>query len=264
MESPVHQSLYRSDFYRLLSISLDFPNLENVSIIQEISEALLESDLTDVRLKPLLENVKNFYTEEMIPSLESEYFRIFSSGMNCPESEGSYYPVDRGTILGDVSAFYEAYKLQPSSKQGTPDSMKMELMFMSFLALKEGYAKESHDDDNLEIVIDSEKKFLQDHLGRWGFIFSLKLIETSQIEFYRYISMILELFLELEIQNLKIQPIRVDSYLKPKNQENYDSQFECAGSPPQTKTNNSDNSYNVTFTNSALGDTHELFKNSST
>ncbi len=258
----VLQSLARADFYRVLSLALDFPVSDNFSIIEEISEALVESDMTDIRLKPLLDGLKNLSTPEIISGLESEYFRIFSSGLECPESEGSYYPVDRGTVLGDVCAFYEAFGLQAQSKQGAPDSMKMELAFMSFLCLKEGFAVENNDRENLEIVIDAEKKFLLDHLGRWGFIFAHRLLETSENEFYKNISMILQLFLELEIHKFGINPARVDNYLKPKNGESLESQFECADGPSHRSPRDSGKSV-IPFAcgNEALGDNQGVMEN---
>mgnify|MGYP001572892350 CR=1 FL=1 len=235
MKSPlpegILQSLYRADFYRALSMALDFPTVDNVSSISEISEGLIESEATDIRLKPLFEIVKSHCALKFLPELEAEYFRIFTSGIDCPESEGSYYPVDRGTVVGDVCAFYEAFGLQSASKQGPPDSMKMELAFMSYMALKEGYATEQNDTENLDIVVDAEKKFLQAHLGRWGFIFSHRLLESSDNEFYKNISMILESFLESEIQKLQISPARVDNYMEPKTGDSLESQFDCAVGP---------------------------------
>lgn len=239
----VYQSLCRADIYRVLSISLDFPSSENLSTISEISEALLESDSTNVHLKPILEEIKIHSNLQNLSDLEEDYFRIFSSGLECPESEGSYYPVDRGTILGDVCAFYEAFGLQSATKKGNPDSMKMELAFMSFLSLKEGFAEENNDSENLEIVYDAEKKFLQDHLGRWGFIFAKRLMDCTDHYFYKNISALLEMFLEKEISDFELNPVRVDKYLSPKMGETLESQFDCADVPSQGEINNSDKVY---------------------
>jgi putative dimethyl sulfoxide reductase chaperone len=224
-----NNSLLRADIYRLLSLCLDFPKEENLLTIKEILEVALESELTDVRMKPLLESLNSFVSLDYLSGLEGEYFRIFTSGSDCPESEGSYYPVDRGSVLGDVCAFYDAFGLKTISKQGTPDSMKMELAFMSYMALKEAYTIENSETENFEIVMDAQKKFLQDHLGRWGFIFSFKLQESTFTEYYKTIAMLLEFFLDLQIKHFGVNPHRVDGYMNPKeDNDSDDSQFDCA------------------------------------
>lgn len=226
--SPVFFNLFRADLYRAISLALDFPNENSILTIAEIAEALSGSEVTTIQLKPMIETLRHCSLSENLSELEQEYFRIFKSGIDCPESEGSYYPVDRGAVVGDVCAFYDAFGLKTVPKQGPPDSMKMELAFMSCMALKEAYLEQNGEVENLEIVLDAEKKFLQDHLGRWGFIFSHKLRESAESDFYRQIGFLLEFFLEFEIQKFQINPFRVDHYFAAKDSEALDSQFDCA------------------------------------
>jgi TorA maturation chaperone TorD len=106
--------------------------------------------------------------------LEEEYIRALGhvSNSEAPAYETGYgaaHAFQQTTELGDIAAFYRSQGLRPVGEERL-DHISPELEFMAFLVFKE-----TQSPDQVEITRDIEKKFLQDHLGRWAPVFAKRL-----------------------------------------------------------------------------------------
>ncbi len=107
-----------------------------------------------------------------VDGLGAEHVRLFGPAGPAPLHETAYG--DAGRMLGrasqlaDISGFYLAYGLEPSTRAPLPeDHLQLELEFASILALKEAYARNEELDEALAITVDTQRKFLAEHLGTW-------------------------------------------------------------------------------------------------
>src|SRR5689334_17388845 len=74
----------------------------------------------------------------------AQYFAVLGPG-GCPATESAYdlaAMANRGPLVAEVSAFYEAFGYPPRLTSGlAPDHLVIELDFLGFLALKVAYAQ---------------------------------------------------------------------------------------------------------------------------
>ena len=106
--------------------------------------------------------------------LKAAYDAIFGHVVRgpCPAYEGEYGEPKGHRFaheIGDVTGFYNAFGLGPS--RGHPDRadhVSVECEFMAFLALKEACAADAHGLDKADLCRDASRKFLEQHLGRFG------------------------------------------------------------------------------------------------
>jgi TorA maturation chaperone TorD len=88
----------------------------------------------------------------------------------CPPYETQYgapHVFAQSEELADVGAFYRACGLASPAKERL-DHVSVELEFMSFLALKEAYARFQGEEARVGETRELQAKFLADHLGRWA------------------------------------------------------------------------------------------------
>lgn len=214
----IRNELWRADIYQLLALGFDLPSEKNVSnlagLLDDFATVAEDHPFSDdlAKLSNILKNEKEELTEE--------YNRLFVTKSECPASEGSYHLVERGPILGDVSAFYEAFRVKVNSKSGPPDSMKMELGFMYYMALKKVYALENKLTEEFATTADAEKKFLRDHLGRWVPAFADRLCKTTNHSFYKILGSLLTGWMNEECSRFEITPTPLPTSLLPPEKEN--------------------------------------------
>lgn len=209
IQEQILRNLFRADLYRILALGFEEPNAENLKSVQGIVEDILElvpkvecSVELEIALRGLVEN-----GGWNAGALSAEYYRLFGTHVVCPSSEGSFQQVERGPIIGDISAFYEAFQMKAIEHQGPPDSIKMELGFMSFMALKTVYALENGLKEEKEIVEEAQKKFLSSHLGRWFEPFVTKLDASSSYPFYASLALLLVKWVTEDCQNIGASPV---------------------------------------------------------
>lgn len=218
MSNPLFDVLWRADIYRLLALILDRPSDGSRETVQELAAEILADDHIQKDNHGL-----NTWLAELVAQLatltldewSAEYHRLFVNEVFVPPSEGSYGLVERGAILGDVSGFYKAFCMQVSDEVGPPDQMKIEMMFLCLLALKEANAIQQQLVDKLEITRDAEKKFLDDHVGRWLPQFSERLWNCAHHPFYRAASRLMMAWLAAECELWKITPVPYPMQLSP-------------------------------------------------
>ncbi len=203
------EDLLRADMYRLLSLSFSQPSETNLELIEAILLDLKGSGSDELNQVLLCITGLDRALKQDWDKIEEEYYRLFVTKVDCPSCEGSYHIAERGPILGDVTGFYEAFKMRVTPQSGPPDSLKAQLLFMHVLALKKCFAREKELWEQIEIVKDVEKKFLNDHLGRWAPCFAAKLKSEADLFFYDTLADFLQQWMESECERFRINPIRL-------------------------------------------------------
>ncbi|HPC58094.1 MAG TPA: molecular chaperone TorD family protein [Kiritimatiellia bacterium] len=102
--------------------------------------------------------------------------------------------------LADLAAFYRAFGLELAEDAGERhDHICIELEFLCVLAAKEAYAVTNGlDRARLEQCREAEKKFLQEHLGRWVPAFSRRLAAATDEPSLRALAKLTRAFIETE------------------------------------------------------------------
>lgn len=220
-------ALARGNVYRLLSQAYLYPSEEFFALLR--SGAFAHE--LDRAIKALLA-VKNDRdlkrcTDSMIAALSkaapgslsdlrSEYHYVFGHTIpkDCPPYETQCGMADvfqQTQGLSDISGFYRAFGLEAKSLERL-DHISVELEFMHFLCCKQAYALESnHGKEKVEICVEAQKKFLQQHLGKWVFAFAKLLKKKKNSEFYTTLAELTESFISFELAYLDVKPKELGS-----------------------------------------------------
>lgn len=144
--------------------------------------------------------------------LASEYAQLFSHNLtpDCPPYEtqyGSTHIFWQSQQLADIAGFYRAFGLELSPQAHERlDHLAVELEFMGYLALKEAHALERHQDAQGDVVQDAQRKFLNEHLGRWVSAFSSRVEAKLPGSAYARLAETLDGVVAWDCQRLGIQP----------------------------------------------------------
>jgi len=184
--------------------------------------------------------------------LETEYNRLFAhlGSAICPpyESEYGYENIFQKTqAMADIAGFYRAYGLEVAdTNTERVDFIATELEFMSYLLMSEAYARAHGVREQLDIAIDTQKKFLRDHLGRWMGVFSAILIGNTENPFYHSLGSVVQQFVETELVLLGVVPERVSLRRKPHDEplEPFGCQ-DCAVQSPIAQSITANNQFDV-------------------
>ncbi len=187
------EALVRGGVYKLLAKSFLYPTSNVVEEIQRMHS----SQVTDRA------------------DLEREYNRLFAhlGSAKCPPYETEYghdNVFQKTQAMADIAGFYRAYGLEVSDHNtDRVDFLGTELEFMSYLCLQEAYAREHHEDEHLEICLDTQRKFMKDHLGGWIGIFSKILGKSTENPFYSATNQRLLNFVGGEVERLGVSVMEV-------------------------------------------------------
>jgi DMSO reductase family type II enzyme chaperone len=102
--------------------------------------------------------------------LQAEHRRAFGlSGPLVYETEyGLPHEFRQSQELADIAGFYRAFGLRVGGRiRERPDHIAAELEFMAVLALKEACAQEAGEAQGRDVCREAQRRFLEDHLGRW-------------------------------------------------------------------------------------------------
>lgn len=104
------------------------------------------------------------------PLRSDDYYRALGPG-GCAATESAYDRAaiaNRGPLIADVAAFYEAFAYPPRLTSGlAPDHAVVELDFLGFLALKVAFALEQHREEEGVVGRAAYREFLDAHPGFW-------------------------------------------------------------------------------------------------
>lgn len=258
-DSPsVERALSRSKLYLLLSWSYLYPEddefldyLQSGEFVEDGRAALesltgaLEGKVGEEDKEHLeaiakyFDDLEHWATSEGInwdiQDLRDEHRRVFSNviALDCPPYEtlfGNDHVFGQSYVMGDISGFYTAFGLQLSQDiHERLDHLSVELEFLHFLAYKESYALCHDGPEKVKTVVDAEKKFVKEHIGRWVPLFSGMLKKKADYGLYRIIADLTSEWVAFDVALLGVSPqpysetdYRPASYSSPEGQS-----FEC-------------------------------------
>jgi TorA maturation chaperone TorD len=235
-DSPaVERALSRSKVYLLISWSLLFPEDDEFldylqsgefvedgrAAVQGLDKALAGTggERTAQRLQAigqLLDDVERWVAAECsnwkLEDLQAEHRRVFSNviTLDCPPYEtlfGNDHVFAQSHVMGDIAGFYKAFGVELSKDiHERLDHLSVELEFMHFLAYKESYALCHDGPEKTQIVVDAQKKFVKNHIGRWVPLFSRMLSKKSDSGLFRFIADICGAWMDFEAAYLGVTP----------------------------------------------------------
>ena len=104
------------------------------------------------------------------PIRSDGYYPALGPG-GCAATESAYDRAaiaNRGPLIADVAAFYEAFAYPPRLTSGlAPDHVAVELDFLGFLALKVAYALDQHREEEGVVARAAYREFLDEHPAFW-------------------------------------------------------------------------------------------------
>jgi TorA maturation chaperone TorD len=221
-----YHAFVRSRMYELLAKSFLYPTDLIFRYIRsdEYGECLFRyGSLHETDGTPRMQELISSSRSEVLKreDMESEYNRLFAhlGSAKCPpyESEYGFDNIFQKThAMADIAGFYRAYGLEVADTDTERvDFIATELEFMSYLLMSETYARANGIRQQVDVAIDTQKKFLRDHLGRWMGVFSTILIDSTKNPFYHSLGNAVQEFVEREITLLGVTPERVSVPKKP-------------------------------------------------
>ncbi len=235
-DSPVvERALSRSKLYLLLSWSYLYPEDDEFLEYLQSGEFVEDGRVSLASLKKTVDGEGGEDAEEHLDSLNSyfdeieewvsseginwniqdlrdDHRRVFSNviSLDCPPYEtlfGNDHIFGQSYVMGDISGFYNAFGLQMSQDiHERLDHLSVELEFLHFLAYKESYALCHDTQEKLQTVVDAEKKFVKEHVGRWVPLFSGMLKKKADFGFYRMLADLTSALVAFEIGFLNVTP----------------------------------------------------------
>lgn len=206
------RALARSALYRLLSQALAYPAAETVAELagSDLPRARQAAARLPPSLGTLLAELDRHLQGTDAEWLQAEHRRIFSHiiSLDCPPCETIYtarHVFQETQDLSDIAGFFRAFGLELAEKERL-DHISVELEFMHFLAYKEAYALTHHGPARARLCREVQRKFMQDHLGRWAGQFSQRLARKAEGGYYGCIAALLEGFIAAEVRFLRARP----------------------------------------------------------
>ena len=196
-------ALRRSQLYRFLAEAVLYPTDDWTLDLPVLGPILLALNLDHV---PPIEFTAG------LEGLQAAHRRAFGvTGSLCYETEyGLPHEFRQAQELADIAGFYRAFGFTFEGKiHERPDFLASELEFMHILALKEAYAIEARRSDQAEICVEAERKFLQDHLGRWIGLFAERFTSADAEDSpYRNLAQWLVAFINADADRVGARPER--------------------------------------------------------
>jgi len=122
--------------------------------------------------------------------------------------------------LGDLMGFYRAFGLSIRlERRERADHISCECEFMSFLTMKEAYARERSDVAMLNETVKAQKLFLRDHLGRFLAAFVRQVEHEDPAGFYAKLADFCLCFVSREAEGFGIRLGPADLPLRPPGDE---------------------------------------------
>lgn len=214
-EEAVKRAVARSHIFRFLSHLFLYPEEKTLAGLNwEEGEEAVAILGNPNGLKEAFESLRSSLKEPV--DIQSEYVRIFGHTLGdiCPPYEtqnGGTHIFQQAQDLGDIAGFYRAFGLEVSDQtKERLDHISIELEFMAFLAYKRAYALASDEKENAEVCREAQRKFMNDHLGRWAPDFTRRLEFEAKDGFYERLAVLTERFLTFEVEAFGVQPLKVE------------------------------------------------------
>jgi TorA maturation chaperone TorD len=235
-DSPsVERALGRSKLYLLISWSMLYPEdeefldyLQSGEFVQDGRSSVesLQTALDGVggerakgklaSITQSLDQIERWVSSECVnwqlSDLQAEHRRVFSNviTLDCPPYEtlfGNDHVFGQSHVMGDIAGFYKAFGVELSRDiHERLDHLSVELEFMHFLAYKESYARCHDGAEKTQIVVDAQKKFVKEHIGRWVPLFARMLAKKADSGFFKLMAELASDWMEFEASYLAVNP----------------------------------------------------------
>jgi DMSO reductase family type II enzyme chaperone len=200
--------------YQLAAVGLMYPDRNWLVAIETFLDARkgdAENEVSEAELS-LVNSLKQSLDKYSLDGFRQEYNRLFTATGNVllPIYETEYaldIVFTKTKELADLKGFYLAFGLElgKDAHGERPDHICIELEFMAMLLIKEAYARNEGWDDKANVCLEARKKFLRDHIGRWGPTFCMMVKRKAEVEFYRTLA---ELTIDLINGDLKVLNVK--------------------------------------------------------
>lgn len=152
LDKPTRALITDAARWRLLSLLFERPRGNWRAQVAALSDSVDEEELRAVARRAASE------------ATESQFLAILGPGSEASPREVAYRPLgDAGHLLAELQSFYNAFAFHPETEE-PPDHVAVETAFVSYLQLKEAYARASGDTEAASIVSDAADSFLREHL----------------------------------------------------------------------------------------------------
>jgi TorA maturation chaperone TorD len=235
-DSPaVERALSRSKLYLLVSWSLLYPEddefLDYVQCGEFVEDGHAAIDALDtalegiggerakqklVLLRKQFDQIEKVVASECVnwqlSDLQAEHRRVFSNviTLDCPPYEtlfGNDHVFAQSQVMGDIAGFYRAFGVELSKDiHERLDHLSVEFEFMHFLAYKESYSRCHDGADKTQIVLDAQKKFVKNHIGRWVPLFCRMLVKKAASGLYQHVADLMAEWMDFEVAFLCVVP----------------------------------------------------------
>ncbi|MEQ1827182.1 MAG: molecular chaperone TorD family protein [Pirellula sp.] len=136
----------------------------------------------ELSLAGALEEVYHIARQLDHEAWSDEYWRLFDSSQACTLNQASYVRRDKGTILGDVCGFYNAFGWQANLSRGErPDSLNTQLEFIGMMFAMAARADRQAD---RQVVLDALAQFARVHMHDWLPTVCYHLIDSTQLTYF--------------------------------------------------------------------------------
>jgi DMSO reductase family type II enzyme chaperone len=191
-------AIRRAQIYSFLSDAFLYPDENWSDDVPLLGEILSQLSFAPIHLaiQPL-----------ELAELQAAYRRTFgATGSLCYETEyGLPHEFRQSQELADINGFYRAFGFSIGGPvRERPDYLAVELEFMGVLALKEAYAAKDGLVEHFEVCFEAQRKFLQDHLGRWVDMFAQSLALNADGGPYQALARFCALFVNADAARLGV------------------------------------------------------------
>ena len=225
----------RSAAYRLLCQATMYPSEDVIAALREddLPQAQAAADILDETFSAPLAAFAKELQNSTPDDLQRAHGHIFSHllSLDCPPCETVYTAreiFEETAQLSDIAGFFRAFGMELAERE-RPDHITVELEFMHLLTAKEAVAQLHHGPDKARLCRVVQRKFVQDHLGRWGRRFAQQLAGRAPEGLFSATAALLDAFLADEIAYLRVQPevLEANSDWRTKVSEDGCSTGEC-------------------------------------
>lgn len=147
-----------------------------------------------------------------LSDLQAEHRRVFSNviTLDCPPYEtlfGNDHVFAQSHVMGDIAGYYKAFGVELSKDvHERVDHLSVEFEFMHFLAYKESYSRCHDGADKTDIVVEAQKKFVKNHIGRWVPLFCRMLAKKADTGLFKLIADMTTDWMDCETALLSVTP----------------------------------------------------------
>ena len=228
--------LARSAGYRLLSQATVYPTDKVIAVLrdEDLSQAKAAAEVLGATFSERLSVFERELYAVSPKELQDQHRRIFTHilSLDCPPCETVYTASEifqETDHLSDIAGFFRAFGMELAEKE-RPDHISIELEFMHLVTCKEAVAQLHHGPEKARLCRVVQRKFMEDHLGRWGQQFAQKLERQAPAGYFRALASLLDAFLATEVGYLRAKPevLRVNSDWRTKlDEEGCSTTDEC-------------------------------------